>query len=132
MQPNWFAQWFDRNFMKQSKNQFFLYGGGIVDFLFAVALGFWLNDGNLSWNLWLGSFVVAWLVRALCAGVKPKYLAFPLALALAFYWFIGSWALGTVFQNIIKFEPVPPHIIALLVGFAGLVLHIRYVIDKKR
>lgn len=131
-QRSWFADWFDRRFLKQPKNSFFVFGGGIVDFLFAIALGIWLNGGDISWDLWFASFLAALLFRLPCAAVKSKNIALVLVGPLVFYWFIGSWALGTVLHNATKLEPIPPHIIALVLGSIGLFMHVRYVLNKKR
>jgi serine/threonine protein kinase len=132
VQKSWFTDWFDRRFLKQRKNSFFVIGGGIVDFLFAAALGLWLNGGDISWDLWFVSLLAAWLFRMLCAAIKSKNVALVLVAPLVFYWYIGSWALGTILHIITNLEPIPPHIIALVFGTIGVVLHIRYVLKNKR
>jgi hypothetical protein len=125
-------KWFDRQFFKYEKNRFFVYGGALIDFVFAVALGIWLHAGDLSWNLWLGSLLIALAVRTLCAGLAQKNICALLAVALGFYWFMGSWALATI--GILGFRSyiIPPHIVAILVGVAGLIMHILYVLKNKK
>jgi serine/threonine protein kinase len=127
-----FNEWFDRRFLKQPKNNFFVFGGGIVDFLLAVALGIWLHNAILSWDLWLGSLLIALLFRLLCAAIKSRSLAFVFIVPLVIYWYLGSWALGTVLYHATRFEPVPPHIIALIVSIICAVTHVSYVISNKR
>ena len=122
--------WFNR--IKDRKNRHFVYIGGAVDFMLAVALGIWLNAGDLSWDLWLASLVTAWFARALCAGLTQKYICMALALALAFYWFVGSWALGMVAISSLHIHIIPSHILAILVFCIGALVQIRYVLDNKR
>ncbi|HET8845105.1 MAG TPA: serine/threonine-protein kinase [Ktedonobacteraceae bacterium] len=125
------GKWFERQFWKQSKNRFFIYGGVVIDFILAVVLGTWLNAGDASWNLWLGSLLIAVVTRLLCASLRNRYFAYFLASLLGIYWGIGSWALGTVLHNATKLEPIPPHIIALFGLILALFQHIRYVQKKK-
>jgi serine/threonine protein kinase len=113
------------------KNRLFVFGGGLIDFILAVALGVWLNDGDVSWNLWLVSLLSAWVVRLFCAGCVRKYLAIPSALALAFYWFLGSWALVTAFNAALHINVIPPHIIAILVLFVATIVHVLYATKKR-
>lgn len=129
------TMWFNRSFLKDRKNRRFVYGGGTIDFILAVALGIWLNvgaggAGDLSWDLWLGSMLIAWSVRALCAGLTQKQICMTLALALTFYWFVGSWALGTIAT--LQVHIIPSHIIAILAFLAGLFVHFRYVLNTKK
>src|SRR5579884_125668 len=124
--------WFERNTLKQSKNWSFLYIGGAIDFFFAAMLAVWLHYGDMSWNLWFWGFLIAWTVRYLCAAIKKRWIAFPLAAALSFYWFLGSWAFATALRDVLnQFEPVPPYIIGLLVACAAVLFHFQYVRNRK-
>lgn len=125
------ARWLDFRGALGFKNRLFLFGGGIIDFILAVVLALWLHAGDLSWDLWLGSLVYAWGLRFLCASISKKYLAVPLALFLAFYWFLGGWAFGTLFDAVLHVEVVPPHIIAILSLLASAIVHLLYA-NKKR
>ncbi len=125
--------WFERNTLKQGKNWSFLYVGGAIDFFFAAMLAVWLHYGDMSWNLWFWGFLIAWTVRYLCAAIKKQWIAFPLAGALSFYWFLGSWAFATALRDALhQFEPVPPYIIALLVACAAVLFHFQYVRTVKK
>ncbi len=125
--------WFERNTLKQGKNWSFLYIGGAIDFFFAAMLAVWLHYGDMSWNLWFWSFLIAWTVRYLCAAIKKRWIAFPLAAALSFYWFLGSWAFATALREALhQFEPIPPYIIALLVACAAVLFHFQYVRENKK
>ena len=78
------------------------------------------------------SLATAWFVRALCAGLTQKHVCMALVLALAFYWFVGSWALGTAAISTLHIHIIPSHILAVLVCFAGGLIQMRYVLDNKR
>jgi hypothetical protein len=125
-------KWFDRNFIRNNRN--FIYTGGIIDFILAAALGIWLNGKDLSWDLWFVSLVCALTVRGICAAIKKQYstIAYITVALLTFYWFVGSWALGTILHNATPLEPVPSHIIALVFTVLGIVWHIRFVQRRKR
>ena len=121
----------DRRFIRDQRNKIFLFGGAIVDFLLAVAIGIREHDPVLSWDFWFISFIIAAVFRLLCAAIKSRKVAYVFAVLLAIYWYLGTWALGWVlYGNFPRFEPVPPHIFALIVGTIGLVLHVRYVLKN--
>jgi serine/threonine protein kinase len=110
-----------------TRNYLFIFGGGLIDFLLAVAMAVGFHKGNASWNLWLASFVLSWVARAFCTASVRKVTALPLAILLSLYWGGAIWLVGSFFHLAL----IPPYIIALLLGAGGLAFHVLYA-EKKR
>jgi hypothetical protein len=118
---------FSAQFLWNSENPFFLYGGIVLNVLTAFTLGLFQHN----YFMLLGGTVFSVLMLILCTCAVGGVIAAFFGILVALYWLVVGWTVGNILTSLLHLDQSQlPVIIGTGFFIVSLILHIRYISGK--